>query len=120
FQMLRTTVFLFVLFTVGGAIPWPRRLPGSRNQVEAVFECSEMPSRINENEIREKTADCGNNFACKSGQTCCELLDDNDGPFRETFCCPIANAVCCDHGCCRRGWTCSRDGRSCVRPAFCE
>ncbi|GMR51797.1 hypothetical protein PMAYCL1PPCAC_21992 [Pristionchus mayeri] len=108
------------IFTNKRIIPSLRKFPATPNVIKQSITYREARPRITNSEKQKRPKDCGNNLGCSKGHTCCYMLDDEDGPFPEEACCPLADAVCCNHGCCPKGYACSADGRDCERPALSE
>jgi hypothetical protein len=66
-------------------------------------------------EKKPKKIECpGGSLSCPNKNTCCKTKSDENAGY---WCCPAANATCCDDGisCCDHGWTCDKDQPTCSK-----
>ncbi|GMT26714.1 hypothetical protein PFISCL1PPCAC_18011, partial [Pristionchus fissidentatus] len=108
------------IFTTRRVIPSLRKFPSTPNVVKQTINYRDVKPRFSVSEKQKRPIECGKTTGCSKGHTCCQMLDDEEGPFAEPACCPIADATCCSHGCCPNNYVCSRNGRSCEKPALSE
>ncbi|GMS98787.1 hypothetical protein PENTCL1PPCAC_20962, partial [Pristionchus entomophagus] len=100
------------------SIPWLRKFPTTKNIVKEALAGREAKSRSTDAEKLRRPVDCGMEMGCRVGHTCCQSSSDDDEI--SSVCCPMEDAVCCSGGCCKAGWSCSRDGFSCEKAALTE